>query len=131
VEQRQSVGDARDEPAQAGEQQQFFDLPDHDVLPGEGPGHSNNEERELGFRAALDSVKDRGEFHAFEPSQIARRCGRVVLPRGDCTARALAALLSYASAVRTGEFGTYAAVCSKWDTLLGNNKKNRTAVGTE
>jgi hypothetical protein len=38
----------------------FFDLPDHDVLPGEGPGDSNNEERELGFRAALDSVKDRG-----------------------------------------------------------------------
>ena len=60
VEQRQGVGDARDEPAQAGEQQQFFDLPDHDVLPGEGPGDSNNEERELGFRAALDSVEDRG-----------------------------------------------------------------------
>ena len=99
--------------------------------PGEGPGDSNNEERELGFRAALDSVKDRGEFHAFEPSQIARRCGRVVLPRSISAARALAALLSYASAVRTGDLGTYPAVCSKWDTLLGNNKKNRTAVGTE
>src|SRR5256885_916182 len=50
VEQGYGVRDARDEPAQAGEQQQFFDLPDHDVLPGEGPGDSN-EERELGFHA--------------------------------------------------------------------------------
>ena len=31
VEQGHGVRDARDEPAQAGEQQQFFDLPDHDV----------------------------------------------------------------------------------------------------
>ena len=34
VEQGYGVRDARDEPAQAREQQQFFDLPDHDVLPG-------------------------------------------------------------------------------------------------
>jgi hypothetical protein len=33
VKQGYGVRDARDEPAQAGEQQQFFDLPDHDVLP--------------------------------------------------------------------------------------------------
>jgi hypothetical protein len=45
MEQSYGVRNARDEPAQAGEQQQFFDLPDHDALPGEGPGDSNNQER--------------------------------------------------------------------------------------
>jgi hypothetical protein len=37
MEQGYGVGDARDEPAQAGEQQQFFDLPDHEVLPRKVP----------------------------------------------------------------------------------------------
>jgi hypothetical protein len=35
VEQRYGVGDAGDDPAQAGEHQQFFDLPDHDSPPAE------------------------------------------------------------------------------------------------
>jgi hypothetical protein len=35
VEQGHGVGDAGDEAAQAGEQQQFFDLPDHDSPPPE------------------------------------------------------------------------------------------------
>jgi hypothetical protein len=94
--------------------------------PGEGPGDSNNEERDLGFRAALDSVKDRGI-----PTRLSRprSLGGAVAwccQESISAARALAALLSYASAVRTGDLGTYPAVCSKWDTLLGNNKKNRT-----
>jgi hypothetical protein len=59
VEQGYGVRDARDEPAQAGEQQQFFDLPDHDVLPGEGPGDSN-EERELGFHARAGFASEVG-----------------------------------------------------------------------
>ena len=60
VEQGHGVRDARDEPAQAGEQQQFFDLPDHDVLPRRRSGDSNNDERELGFHARVGFHQEAG-----------------------------------------------------------------------
>jgi hypothetical protein len=53
VEQGYGVRDARDEPAQAGEQQQFFDLPDHDVLPPEKvPETPTTRSRNLGSEPA-------------------------------------------------------------------------------
>jgi hypothetical protein len=48
VEQGYRVRDARDEPAQAGEQQQFFDLPDQDVLPRKVPETPITRSRNLG-----------------------------------------------------------------------------------
>src|SRR5947207_10730797 len=39
--------------------------------PGEAPGDSNNEERELGFRARAGFRSTSGAFHTLEPSQIA------------------------------------------------------------
>jgi hypothetical protein len=117
VEQRQGVGDARDEPAQAGEQQQFFDLPDHDGLPGEGPGHSNNEERELGFRAPLDSVKDRGNSTRLSRPRSLGGAVAWCCPEAIAAARALAALLSYASAVRTGRLRDLRGWDIKWPAI--------------
>jgi hypothetical protein len=73
VKQGYGVRDARDESAQAGEQQQFFDLPDHDVLPREGPGDSNNDEGELWVPRA-DSHQKRNWPEAVEvTSPVLRR----------------------------------------------------------
>jgi len=81
MEQGYGVRDARDEPAQAGEQQQFFDLPDHDVLPGENPGDSNNEERELGFQARVGFHQEAANSARFSrpSSQVRSGTNRNVL----------------------------------------------------
>jgi hypothetical protein len=56
VEQGYGVRDARDEPAQAGEQQQFFDLPDQDVLPRKVPETPITTSRNLGSASASPPV---------------------------------------------------------------------------
>jgi hypothetical protein len=67
MEQSYGVRDARDEPAQAGEQQQFFDLPDHDVLPRRVPEIPTTRSGNLGSTRGLDSIKKRG-IPRVEPS---------------------------------------------------------------
>jgi hypothetical protein len=67
MEQSYGVRDARDEPAQAGEQQQFFDLPDHDVLPRRVPEIPITRSGNLGSTRGLDSIKKRG-IPRVEPS---------------------------------------------------------------
>ena len=73
VKQGYGVRDARDESAQAGEQQQFFDLPDHDVLPREGPGDSNNDEGELWVPRAGSHQKRSPTERSRRPSPVLRR----------------------------------------------------------
>jgi hypothetical protein len=65
VKQGYGVRDARDESAQAGEQQQFFDLPDHDVLP---PRRS----RRLQQRRGRTLGSTRGFSSKEEPAQGGR-----------------------------------------------------------